>query len=42
MILLTVAAVPGAAAVPLVLSAWAIATYTVLRGPELGVPSATT
>jgi protein kinase-like protein len=39
MILLTVAAVPEAAAVPLVLSAWAIATYTALRAPALGVPS---
>jgi hypothetical protein len=39
MILLTVAAVPGAAAIPLVLSAWAIATYTALRAPDLGVPS---
>jgi hypothetical protein len=39
MILLTVAAVPAAAAVPLVLSAWAIATYTALRAPDLGVPS---
>ena len=39
MILLTVAAVPRAAAIPLVLSAWAIATYTALRAPDLGVPS---
>jgi hypothetical protein len=39
MILLTVAAVPVAAATPLVLSAWAIATYTALRAPALGVPS---
>jgi protein kinase-like protein len=42
MIVLTVAAVPGAAAIPLVLSAWAIAAFMVLRGPELGVPSAAT
>jgi hypothetical protein len=42
MILLTVAAVPGASAIPLVLSAWAIAAFMVLRGPELGVPSAAT
>ncbi|HEX6953072.1 MAG TPA: serine/threonine-protein kinase [Gaiellaceae bacterium] len=39
MLVLTVAAVPGAAAVPLVLCAWAIATCTALRAPDLGVPS---
>jgi serine/threonine-protein kinase len=39
MLVLTVAVVPGAAAVPLVLCAWAIATYTALRAPDLGVPS---
>jgi hypothetical protein len=39
MLVLTVALVPGAAAVPLVLCAWAIATYTALRAPDLGVPS---
>jgi hypothetical protein len=42
MIVLTVAAVPSAAAVPLLLSAWAIAAFTALRAPALGVPSATT
>ena len=42
MIVLTVAAVPSASAVPLVLSSWAIAAFTVLRAPVLGVPSATT
>jgi hypothetical protein len=42
MIVLTVAAVPGAAAVPLVLSAWAIAVFTALRAPAVGVPSAAT
>jgi hypothetical protein len=42
MIVLTVAAVPNAAAVPLVLAAWAIAAFTALRAPALGVPSATT
>jgi len=40
MIVLTVAAVPGAAALPLLLSAWAIAAFTALRAPTLGVPSA--
>jgi protein kinase-like protein len=42
MIVLTVAAVPSAAALPLLLSAWAIAAVTALRAPALGVPSATT
>jgi eukaryotic-like serine/threonine-protein kinase len=45
MIVLTVAAVPSAAALPLVLSAWAIAgfaSFTALRAHALGVPSATT
>ena len=42
MIVLTVAAVPSAAAVPLLLSSWAIAALTSLRAPALGVPSATT
>ena len=42
MIVLTVAAVPSAAALPLLLSAWAIAAFTALRAPALGVPSATT
>jgi len=41
MIVLTVAAVPSAAALPLLLSAWAIAAFTALRAPALGVPSAT-
>jgi hypothetical protein len=40
MIVLTVAAVPSAAAAPLLLSAWAIAAFTALRAPALGVPSA--
>jgi len=40
MILLTVAAVPGAAPVPLVVSAWVIAAFTALRSHPLGVPSA--
>jgi serine/threonine-protein kinase len=40
MIALTVAAVPSAAALPLLLSAWAIAAFTALRAPALGVPSA--
>jgi hypothetical protein len=40
MIVLTVAAVPNAAAVPLLLAAWAIAAVTALRAPGLGVPSA--
>jgi Protein kinase domain len=39
MIVLTVAAVPSAAAVPLLLSSWAIAAFTALRAPALGVPS---
>jgi hypothetical protein len=42
MIVLTVAAVPSATAVPLLLSSWAIAAFTALRAPALGVPSATT
>jgi hypothetical protein len=42
MIVLTVAAVPSASAVPLLLAAWAIAAFTALRAPALGVPSATT
>ena len=37
---LTVAAVPSAAALPLLLAAWAIAAVTALRAPALGVPSA--
>jgi eukaryotic-like serine/threonine-protein kinase len=40
MIVLTVAAVPSAAALPLLLSAWAIAAFTALRAPTVGVPSA--
>jgi hypothetical protein len=40
MIVLTVGAVPSAAALPLLLSAWAIAAVTALRAPALGVPSA--
>jgi hypothetical protein len=40
MIVLTVAVVPSAAAVPLLLSGWAIAAFTALRAPALGVPSA--
>jgi hypothetical protein len=39
MIVLTVAAVPGAAALPLLLAAWAIAAVTALRAPALEVPS---
>ena len=39
MIVLTVAAVPNAAAIPLVLAAWAIAAFTALRAPAVGVPS---
>ena len=39
MIVLTVAAVPSAAAVPLLLASWAIAAVTALRAPALGVPS---
>jgi len=40
MIVLTVAAVPSAAALPLLLSSWAIAAFTALRAPVLGVRSA--
>ena len=40
MIVLTVAAVPSAAALPLLLSSWAIAAFTALRAPALGVRSA--
>src|SRR5215471_16884953 len=40
MIVLTVAAVPSASALPLLLAAWAIAAVTALRAPALGVPSA--
>jgi hypothetical protein len=40
MIVLTVAAVPSAQAIPLLLAAWAIAAVTALRAPALGVPSA--
>jgi serine/threonine-protein kinase len=40
MIVLTVAAVPSATALPLLLSAWAIAAFTALRAPAVGVPSA--
>jgi hypothetical protein len=39
MIVLTVAAVPSAAALPLLLASWAIAAFTALRAPALGVPS---
>jgi Protein kinase domain len=39
MIVLTVAAVPSAAALPLLLSAWAVAAFTALRAPALGVRS---
>jgi len=42
MIVLTVAAVPSAAAVPLLLASWAIAAFTALRAPALGVRSAPT
>jgi len=42
MIVLTVGAVPGSAAIPLLLASWAIAAFTALRAPTLGVPSATT
>jgi hypothetical protein len=42
MIVLTVAAVPSAAALPLLLAAWAIAAFTALRAPALGVRSAAT
>jgi hypothetical protein len=40
MIVLTVAAVPNASALPLLLSAWVIAAFTALRSHPLGVPSA--
>jgi len=40
MIVLTVGAVPNAAALPLLLSAWAIAAFTAVRAPTVGVPSA--
>jgi Protein kinase domain len=40
MIVLTVAAVPSASALPLLLAAWGIAAVTALRAPGLGVPSA--
>jgi hypothetical protein len=40
MIVLTVAVVPSAAALPLLLAAWTIAAVTALRAPALGVPSA--
>jgi Protein kinase domain len=39
MIVLTVAAVPSAAALPLLLCSWAIAAFTALRAPALGVRS---
>jgi hypothetical protein len=42
MIVLTVAAVPSSAAVPLLLASWAIAAFTALRAPTLGVRSAPT
>jgi hypothetical protein len=42
MIVLTVAVVPTAAAVPLVVSSWAIAAFAALRAPAVGVPSAAT
>jgi eukaryotic-like serine/threonine-protein kinase len=42
MIVLTVAAVPSAAATPLLLASWAIAAVTALRAPALGVPSPAT
>jgi len=42
MIVLTVAAVPSAAALPLLLAAWGIAAFTALRAPALGVPSPAT
>jgi hypothetical protein len=42
MIVLTVAAVPSAAALPLLLSSWGIAAFTALRAPALGVRSAST
>jgi len=42
MIVLTVAAVPSAAAVPLVISSWAIAAFAALRSPAVGVPSPAT
>ena len=39
MVVLTVAAVPSAAALPLLLASWAIAAFTALRAPAVGVPS---
>ena len=39
MVVLTVAAVPHATAVPLLVSAWAVAAFTALRSPAAGVPS---
>jgi hypothetical protein len=42
MIVLTVVAVPSAAATPLLLASWAIAAVTALRAPALGVPSPAT
>jgi serine/threonine-protein kinase len=39
MIVLTVAAVPSASALPLVVSAWVVATFAALRAPAPGVPS---
>jgi hypothetical protein len=42
MIVLTVAAVPSAATIPLLLSSWAIAAFAALRAPALGVPSPAT
>jgi serine/threonine-protein kinase len=42
MIVLTVTAVPSAAALPLLLAAWAVAAFTALRAPALGVRSAAT
>ena len=42
MIILTVAAVPSAPAVPLLVSAWVVAAVTALRAPAVGVPSPAT
>jgi len=42
MIVLTVAAVPSAAALPLLLASWAVAAFTALRAPALGVRSPAT
>jgi hypothetical protein len=42
MIVLTVAAVPTAAAIPLVVSSWVIAAFAALRAPAVGVPSPAT